>query len=147
RPRALSSRPMLAAVMPFPREEVTPPVTKTYFATVRSSGGFSNAIEVDPRRQPDSAGSPTSIARWRDTDEVIHGVRRRRHEAPGSAPVRGGRGRPRGHRANRPARAAGAVGRVQPGPAAGRRHGSRPTERRRARAWRGGTPAPRPSRV
>src|ERR1039457_5553289 len=30
-PRATSKRPMLAAVMPFPREEVTPPVTKTYF--------------------------------------------------------------------------------------------------------------------
>src|SRR6185295_1957979 len=29
RPRAFSSRPMLAAVMPFPSEEVTPPVTKT----------------------------------------------------------------------------------------------------------------------
>ena len=35
---------MLAAVMPLPREEVTPPVTKTYFAMGRSSGGFSNAI-------------------------------------------------------------------------------------------------------
>src|SRR5450759_3376837 len=32
RPRALRSRPTEAAVMPFPREEVTPPVTKTYFA-------------------------------------------------------------------------------------------------------------------
>src|SRR5689334_1696202 len=32
RPRLLSSRPMLAAVMPLPSEEVTPPVTKTYFA-------------------------------------------------------------------------------------------------------------------
>src|SRR6195256_261985 len=44
RPRALRSRPMLAAVMPFPREEVTPPVTKTYFAIGQASGGFSNAI-------------------------------------------------------------------------------------------------------
>src|SRR6266508_5305074 len=32
RSRALRMRPMLAAVMPFPSEEVTPPVTKTYFA-------------------------------------------------------------------------------------------------------------------
>src|ERR1035437_6099384 len=40
-PRALRSRPTLAAVMPLPREEVTPPVTKTYFAIARfSSGGF-----------------------------------------------------------------------------------------------------------
>src|SRR5688500_4826618 len=30
-PRALRMRPMLAAVMPLPRELVTPPVTKTYF--------------------------------------------------------------------------------------------------------------------
>ena len=36
---------MLAAVMPLPSEEVTPPVTKTYFAMGRASGGFSNAIE------------------------------------------------------------------------------------------------------
>src|SRR4051812_18663067 len=39
-PRALSSRPMLAAVIPFPREEVTPPVTKTYFATDQDLRGF-----------------------------------------------------------------------------------------------------------
>src|SRR4029077_4122218 len=39
RPRALSSRPMLAAVMPLPREEVTPPVTKTYFAMGRGPPG------------------------------------------------------------------------------------------------------------
>src|SRR5690242_11069252 len=40
RPRALSSRPTLAAVMPLPREEVTPPVTKTYFAMGRVLRGF-----------------------------------------------------------------------------------------------------------
>src|SRR4051812_18308972 len=40
RPRALSSRPMLAAVMPLPSEEVTPPVTKTYFAMGRVLRGF-----------------------------------------------------------------------------------------------------------
>ena len=33
RPRLLSSRPMDAAVMPLPSDDVTPPVTKTYFAT------------------------------------------------------------------------------------------------------------------
>ncbi len=33
RPRLLSNRPMLAAVMPLPSDDVTPPVTKTYFAT------------------------------------------------------------------------------------------------------------------
>jgi hypothetical protein len=31
---------MLAAVMPFPSEEVTPPVTKTYFATGQILRGF-----------------------------------------------------------------------------------------------------------
>src|SRR3954447_21798987 len=40
RPRALRMRPMLAAVMPLPREEVTPPVTKTYFAMGRVLRGF-----------------------------------------------------------------------------------------------------------
>src|SRR3954452_3495991 len=30
RPRAFSSRPRDAAVMPFPRDDTTPPVTKTY---------------------------------------------------------------------------------------------------------------------
>jgi hypothetical protein len=40
RPRALRSRPTLAAVMPLPREEVTPPVTKTYFAMGRILRGF-----------------------------------------------------------------------------------------------------------
>src|SRR5664280_2998650 len=54
RPRALRSRPTLAAVMPLPREEVTPPVTKTYFAIARfSSGGFSN--------DRDGRGSPQTV--------------------------------------------------------------------------------------
>ena len=49
-PRALSRRPTLAAVMPLPREEVTPPVTKTYFAMGQVLRGFSHAIEsVAPR--------------------------------------------------------------------------------------------------
>src|SRR4026208_2023898 len=33
-------RPTLAAVMPLPNEEVTPPVTKTYFAMGRVLRGF-----------------------------------------------------------------------------------------------------------
>jgi hypothetical protein len=32
-----------------PSEEVTPPVTKTYFAMGRTSGGFSNATESADR--------------------------------------------------------------------------------------------------
>src|SRR5690242_17061377 len=35
RPRAFNSRPSDAAVMPFPSEETTPPVTKTYLVTAR----------------------------------------------------------------------------------------------------------------
>ncbi len=37
---ALRRRPMLAAVMPLPSEEVTPPVTKTYFAMGQVLRGF-----------------------------------------------------------------------------------------------------------
>ena len=33
-PRALSRRPSEAAVMPLPRDETTPPVTKTYFVLI-----------------------------------------------------------------------------------------------------------------
>jgi hypothetical protein len=34
-PRALSSRPMEAVVMPFPTDETTPPVTNMYFGTAQ----------------------------------------------------------------------------------------------------------------
>src|SRR5450755_4499866 len=57
RPRARRIRPMLAAVMPLPSEEVTPPVTKTYFAMDGSSGGFSNATG---RRLPGQTRPPES---------------------------------------------------------------------------------------
>src|SRR5215208_6962881 len=50
--------------------------------------------------------------------EVIRGVRRCRDEAPCRPSVRGGRRPARDDRADRPARPAGAVGRLQPGPAA-----------------------------
>ncbi len=40
RPRAFRIRPTLAAVMPLPSEEVTPPVTKTYFAMGQVLRGF-----------------------------------------------------------------------------------------------------------
>src|SRR5215210_766325 len=50
-PRDLRIRPTLAAVMPLPREEVTPPVTKTYFAMGGTSGGFSDAIGKSQGRQ------------------------------------------------------------------------------------------------
>src|SRR5512146_3296109 len=113
RPRALSSRPMLAAVIPLPSEEVTPPVTKTYFDMGSAPpGGF---LMLPEWPFPGKAGTPGGRS----------GVRRRRHEAPGGAPVRGGRCRPLGHRDDRAAGAANAVGRLQPGPAARRRDRSR----------------------
>src|SRR5438034_11652447 len=48
RSRAFRIRPMLAAVMPFPREEVTPPVTKTYFALGQSLRGFFECYRKSP---------------------------------------------------------------------------------------------------
>src|SRR6186713_2208346 len=49
RPRALRMRPTLAAVMPLPREEVTPPVTKTYFAMDQVLRGFFEWYRKTPR--------------------------------------------------------------------------------------------------
>src|SRR5437763_16076808 len=42
--RALRMLPIEAAVIPFPSDETTPPVTKTYFGNLDSSGGFSKVI-------------------------------------------------------------------------------------------------------
>src|SRR5919107_4700952 len=50
RPRALRMRPMLAAVIPLPSEEVTPPVTKTYFDMVGASRGFFECCRKWPQR-------------------------------------------------------------------------------------------------
>jgi hypothetical protein len=47
----LRSRPMLAAVIPLPSDEVTPPVTKTYFDTAQTSGGFSDVTRRSARGQ------------------------------------------------------------------------------------------------
>src|SRR6266576_2002744 len=77
RPRALSSRPTLAAVMPLPREEVTPPVTKTYFAMVRTSGGFSNAIEKSLRGQAVSASGRPLPSRPATQGSISHAPPRR----------------------------------------------------------------------
>src|SRR5205809_3575630 len=78
RPRAFSSRPTLAAVMPLPREEVTPPVTKTYFAMGQDLRGFfecyrkvaPEARRITPaRRQPDSrCDSDSRSARSPESD-------------------------------------------------------------------------------
>src|SRR6187200_3377049 len=48
RPRALRIRPTLAAVMPLPSEEVTPPVTKTYFAMGTGPPGVFPMLSKDP---------------------------------------------------------------------------------------------------
>src|SRR6476660_9478843 len=58
RPRALSRRPTLAAVMPLPREEVTPPVTKTYFAMGRVLRGFFECYRTPPPRATADAVEP-----------------------------------------------------------------------------------------
>src|SRR4051812_4037869 len=59
RRRAFRMFPIDAAVMPLPREETTPPVTKTYFDIDDLQGGFSNVTglgcEINPpadRRRP-----------------------------------------------------------------------------------------------
>src|SRR3954451_4580461 len=77
RPRALSRRPTLAAVMPLPREEVTPPVTKTYFAMGRVLRGFSHATESGCAGQSGIARGPSSRAAVRersrrDTAPAVH---------------------------------------------------------------------------
>src|SRR3954471_23201561 len=57
RPRALRMRPTLAAVMPLPREEVTPPVTKTYFAMGGGPPGFFECYRKGPSGVESSARS------------------------------------------------------------------------------------------
>src|SRR6185503_17220377 len=53
RPRALRIRPMLAAVIPFPSDEVTPPVTKTYFDIGRAPPGVFRML---PKTAPTGNG-------------------------------------------------------------------------------------------
>ena len=62
RPRAFSSRPSEAAVMPLPSDETTPPVTKTYF--VRHAGASRESRLHPPRR----VGPRTSE---RASDQVV----------------------------------------------------------------------------
>src|SRR5438309_5041855 len=50
RPRDLKRRPREAVVMPLPRPEATPPVTKMYFGCVVTSGGHANRA---PSRLPE----------------------------------------------------------------------------------------------
>ena len=50
---------MLAAVMPLPSEEVTPPVTKTYFAIGRAPPGV---FPMLPDRSSDGQRAPHAVA-------------------------------------------------------------------------------------
>src|SRR4051794_24430177 len=71
RPRLLSRRPMLAAVIPLPRGLVTPPGTKTYFAT----GLVLRGVFQWERPQAVTA------ARWHNGDAVaVRAARRSRAE-------------------------------------------------------------------
>src|SRR5204862_3764410 len=77
-PRALRIRPMLAAVMPFPSEEVTPPVTKTYFATGQVLRGFSHATGRGPPRQGAAPRRRARRRRRRASRRIPNGLGRRR---------------------------------------------------------------------
>src|SRR5947209_5520449 len=65
RPRALSSRPSEAAVMPLPSDETTPPVTKTYLALIPLPERCAGACPCPDPRNSSLAGSlsppPTPI--------------------------------------------------------------------------------------
>src|ERR1700730_15319056 len=58
-PRALRMVPMEAAVMPFPRLETTPPVTKTNFGNVRSFGVF-RSLSTAPTGRNETPGATAS---------------------------------------------------------------------------------------
>src|SRR5690242_10939879 len=53
RRRAFRMFPIEAAVMPLPREETTPPVTKTYFDIDDLQGGFMDSTGERMRGNPD----------------------------------------------------------------------------------------------
>src|SRR5690242_4875509 len=77
RPRALRIRPMLAAVIPLPSEEVTPPVTKTYFDIGRAPPGVFQMLQktgpaCESERHQAAAGGATAGQR-----DASRSVRRR----------------------------------------------------------------------
>src|SRR5258705_2873262 len=78
RPRALRIRPMLAAVMPLPREEVTPPVTKTYFAMGKVLRGFFQCYRIDhfgaSRPMATQVALPSALS-WVDDRATAHHAR------------------------------------------------------------------------
>src|SRR5690349_11859915 len=55
--------PIEAAVMPLPREETTPPVTKTYFDMDDLQGGFTDFTGMQGRSWLDSASPPGASRR------------------------------------------------------------------------------------
>src|ERR1043166_8379663 len=70
RPRAARMRPREAAVMPLPREEVTPPVTNTNFGNATTSGVFPILLRADisghisPDPNEDSAAGRGAVGRY-----------------------------------------------------------------------------------
>ena len=83
RPRDFSSRPSEAAVMPLPRDETTPPVTKTYLALKR---GWRPAGDPLPREPTELQPSSPSLPRRRMVRggrKVREDVRGRRLSGPG----------------------------------------------------------------
>src|SRR3954454_20745519 len=75
RPRAFRSRPSDAAVIPLPRDETTPPVTKTYLATytrlpgIRSTGFHTSSPLAAPTTDDGKDGVGSHLAGG--LDEVV----------------------------------------------------------------------------
>src|SRR6478672_2934375 len=82
-PRLLSNRPTLAAVMPLPSEEVTPPVTKTYFAMVRYLSYRLGVATVTARKQGGQSLSAREVSLPQYHDRGLSS--QRRHQGSASA--------------------------------------------------------------
>src|SRR3954447_25850890 len=79
RPRLLSRRPTLAAVMPLPREEVTPPVTKMNFAIARATSAIGLGVgHITARKQGGHSGllGRSFYCKWLSEDRHSHDMHR-----------------------------------------------------------------------
>src|SRR4051812_889311 len=87
RPRAFRIRPTLAAVMPLPREEVTPPVTKTYFAMGQVLRGFFQCY----RKPRPASNRRVVVAHWNmtgdDANAKVPRAGRRRSDGIDQVPI------------------------------------------------------------
>src|SRR6478735_3801505 len=88
-PRALKSRPIEAAVMPFPSPEATPPVTNTYVGRSVTTGLDDSRCCRRPRRvSPSRSGrgrDVLGIGRRQPAEFVEPPQRRDRPDQPGEA--------------------------------------------------------------